>query len=281
MMGLSVVWLRGYGASLFLGTPFVMGFVATFLLNREAPRSAMATLGVAYLTLVVVAGLAALLALEGLVCPMMALPLALLLTSFGAVLGRQIALGARPAAAVTSLLVALPVLSGFEARELRAPLREVATVVDIDAPPEIVWKNVVGITELPAPGESVFRLGIAYPVRARINGAGVGAVRTCEFSTGPFVEPSTAWEPPRRLASDARAQPAPMEEWSPYQHIDAPHLVDGLRSERGEFRLVPVAAGGRASRAALGTATISSPSFTGTLGPTRSSIRFSAACWST
>jgi hypothetical protein len=243
MMGLSVVWLRGYGASLFLGTPFVMGFVAAFSLNRDAPRSAVATLGVAYLTLVVVAGLVALLALEGLVCLMMALPLALLLASFGAVLGRQVALGGRPAAAVTSLLVALPALTGFEAGGLRAPLREVATVVEIDAPIEVVWRNVVGIAELPPPSEWVFRLGIAYPVRARIHGAGVGAVRTCEFSTGPFVEPITAWDPPHRLAFDVRAQPPPMEEWSPYQHVGAPHLIDGLRSERGEFRLVRVAVG--------------------------------------
>ena len=243
MMGLSVVWLRGYGASLFLGTPFVMGFVAAFLLNREAPRSALATLGVAYLTLVVVAGLIALLALEGLVCLLMALPLALLLASLGAVLGRQIALGGRPAAAVTSLLVALPLLTGFEARGLRAPLREVATFVEIDAPPESVWKNVIGIAELPPPGELVFRLGIAYPVRARIHGEGVGAVRTCEFSTGPFVEPITEWDPPRRLGFDVRAQPPSMEEWSPYRHVAAPHLVDGLRSERGEFRLVRLGAG--------------------------------------
>jgi len=243
MMGVSVVWLRGYGASLFLGTPFVMGFVAAFSLNRGAPRSAVATLGVAYLTLVVVAGLIALLALEGLVCLLMALPLALLLASLGAILGRQVALGGRPAAAVASLLVALPVLTGFEARGLRAPLREVKTAVEIDAPAESVWSNVIGIAELPPPAEWVFRLGIAYPVRARIHGAGVGAVRTCEFSTGPFVEPITAWDPPRRLSFEVRQQPPPMEEWSPYQHVGAPHLVGGLQSERGEFRLVPLAAG--------------------------------------
>jgi hypothetical protein len=243
MMGVSVVWLRGYGASLFLGAPFVMGFVSALAFNRDAPRSVMATLGVAYLTLIVVAGLIALLALEGLVCLLMALPLALLLASLGAVLGRQVAFGGNPAAAVTSLLVTLPVLTGFEARGLRAPLREVVTAVDIDAPPEVVWTNVIGIAELPPPSEWIFRLGVAYPVRARIRGAGVGAVRTCEFSTGPFVEPITDWDPPRRLAFDVRAQPPTMQEWSPYRYVAAPHLVDGLRSERGEFRLLRVGPG--------------------------------------
>ena len=88
------------------------------------------------------------------------------------------------------------------------PLREVRTAVEIDAPAESVWSNVIGIAELPPPAEWVFRLGIAYPVRARIHGAGVGAVRTCEFSTGPFVEPITAWDPPRRLAFDVRSAAA-------------------------------------------------------------------------
>jgi hypothetical protein len=41
----------------------------------------------------------------------------------------------------------------------------------------------------------IYGLGVAYPLRARIEGEGVGAVRHCEFTTGAFVEPITAWEP--------------------------------------------------------------------------------------
>jgi uncharacterized membrane protein YhaH (DUF805 family) len=242
MMGLSVVWLRGYGASLFLGTPFVMGFVSGFLFNRSGAETPLATLGVAYLTLVVVGGVITLLAIEGLLCLLMALPLALLLTSLGAILGRRVALGGAEAAATIGVALALPLLTGFEAQHLRAPIREVVTRLDVDAAPEAVWPNVVGVSELPPPSEIVFRLGIAYPIRARIRGEGPGAVRTCEFSTGPFVEPITIWEPPSRLAFDVRSQPPPMEEWSPYRHVDAPHLLGGLETERGEFRLVRVAA---------------------------------------
>jgi uncharacterized membrane protein YhaH (DUF805 family) len=243
MMGLSVVWLRGYGASLFLGTPFVMGFVSGFLFNRSRVETPLATLGVAYLALLVVGGVITVFALEGLVCLLMALPLALLLSSLGAILGRQIALGTAEAVAMMLLVLVLPALTGFEARGLRAPLREVVTRIDVDAEPEAVWPNVVGVSELPPPSELVFRLGIAYPLRARIRGEGVGGVRNCEFSTGAFVEPITAWEPPRRLAFDVRSQPPPMEEWSPYRHVNAPHLLNGLKTERGEFRLVRLASG--------------------------------------
>ena len=66
---------------------------------------------------------------------------------------------------------------------------------------------------------------------------GVGAVRYCEFTTGPFVEPITAWVPPHRLAFDVSAQPPSMHEWSPYEVVHAPHLHGGVQSLRGEFRL--------------------------------------------
>jgi hypothetical protein len=68
-------------------------------------------------------------------------------------------------------------------------------------------------------------------------------VRKCEFSTGPFVEPITAWEPPRRLAFDVASQPLPMHEWSPYRDLHPPHLDDTMRSRRGEFRLVALPGG--------------------------------------
>jgi hypothetical protein len=101
----------------------------------------------------------------------------------------------------------------------------------------------VGFSELPPPGELVFHLGIAHPLRARIESSGVGAVRHCEFSTGSFVEPITRWEPPTRLSFDVVQQPDPMEEWSPYRHVNAPHLVDSMRSKRGEFRLIALPGG--------------------------------------
>lgn len=243
MVAVSVVWLRGYGAALFLGTPFVMGFVSAYLLNQGAPRTTIETLGVGYLSLVLLAGVIVLLALEGVLCLLMALPLALLLISLGSLLGRELAIGGSEAAAVACVLVALPFLTAFEAIDLRAPLREVATAVEIDAPPAAVWPNVIAVSELPAPSEIVFRLGIAYPVRARIAGSGVGAVRSCEFSTGAFVEPITVRDEPRRLAFSVRSQPPPMQEWSPYRYVEAPHLVSGLVSEGGEFRLVPLAGG--------------------------------------
>jgi Polyketide cyclase / dehydrase and lipid transport len=119
----------------------------------------------------------------------------------------------------------------------------VLSTIEIDATPEQVWPHVVAFTDLDEPPQWFFRLGIAYPVRARISGAGVGAVRRCEFSTGAFVEPITAWEEPTRLAFDVQSQPPPLHELSPYKRVHAEHLLDTLRSRRGELRLIALPGG--------------------------------------
>lgn len=247
---LSVQLLGQYGATLFFGGPVLVGAVTAFLYNRAEPRSGWRTQGVVALA-VLLGGLSSLLfALEGALCIAMAAPIAFALAAMGGLVGRFLANAARSdgtkaARALGLLLLAWPLMAAAEAKNdpARGRVFEVITTEEIDAPPEVVWRHVVGFTELPPPSELVLRLGVAYPLRATIDGTGVGAVRRCEFSTGPFVEPITAWEPPRRLAFDVVAQPPSMQEWSPYRHVDAPHLVGYMTSRGGEFRLVPLPGG--------------------------------------
>jgi len=119
----------------------------------------------------------------------------------------------------------------------------VTTSIEVNAPPEAVWRHVVSFSDITAPPAWYFRTGLAYPLRARIDGSGIGAVRHCEFTTGAFIEPITAWDAPRRLAFDVAAQPAPLQEWSPYPAVYAPHLDGFFRTSRGEFRLVAIDGG--------------------------------------
>ncbi|MBE7537320.1 MAG: hypothetical protein HS122_02755 [Opitutaceae bacterium] len=87
----------------------------------------------------------------------------------------------------------LPALLAAEAK-VGLPLSQysVATECSIAAPPDVVWRHVIEFGELPPPRELIFASGIAYPLRARLEGRGEGALRHCEFSTGAFVEPITA-----------------------------------------------------------------------------------------
>lgn len=245
-VGVSVLALGEYGAALFFMTPFIMGAVTGYLDNQDQPRTAVSTMGVALAGMAVAAGAMLLFALEGAVCLIMAFPLAAVAGILGALIGRTIALGGAKAGSTQLVLLALtlpvvtamgPVVPSYEIE------REVISVIEIDAPREQVWPNVIGFSELPPPSQTVFLMGVAYPQRAVIKGEGVGAVRHCEFSTGPFVEPITRWQPPSRLSFDVQSQPAPMQEWSPYRHVHPPHLDGYMKSQRGEFRLIALPGG--------------------------------------
>jgi len=202
------------------------------------------TLLVAALSVVFTCGAILVLALEGLLCLMMAAPPGLALALMGALLGRAIALrGTGRAPGLALALLPLPFVPGLEAKMAVPAPMEVVSTVEVAAPPDVVWRHVVSFSALPGPPSLPFRLGIAYPTRATIEGTGVGAVRRCEFSTGAFVEPITAWDEPRRLAFDVAAQPPAMQEWSPYGAVAARHLDGYLAVSGGEFRLAPLPGG--------------------------------------
>jgi hypothetical protein len=120
---------------------------------------------------------------------------------------------------------------------------EAITSIVVNAPPERVWENVIRFNDITSRPSLLFRLGIAYPLRARITGSGVGAIRHCEFSTGAFVEPITKWDAPHRLSFGVTSQPAALRELSPYRRVYAPHVKGFFKAQRGEFRLISLPGG--------------------------------------
>ena len=246
MIGVSVYAFESYGAALFLGTPYVVAALSAYLRLRLDPNaSSPAATGASFLALGAVAVIAVLVAMEGAICVAMAVPLAVPLGFFGAGTGRVIAQHREARIRPIGLgLLALPLAAMLEPVPDAQPVaREVLTVIEIAASPEAVWPHVTAFRPMPEPTDWLSRSGIAYPKSARIVGTGVGAVRYCEFSTGAFVEPITAWEPGRRLAFDVTASPPPLRELSPYANVKAPHLDGFLRSRRGEFRLIALPGG--------------------------------------
>jgi len=241
MVSLCVYLIQDYGAALFMGTPIVMGATSAYIYNRPYSRGVLSSIMVAELSIFLSGLILLLFAFEGIICLAMLLPIAGAMAILGALIGVMIA-SVQPQRSITLLIPMslLPIIAGAEHAVRDLPEYEVLTTIEIDAPPERVWPNVVGFSELTDPPNWYFQIGIAYPKRATIVGSGVGAVRHCEFSTGAFVEPITAWEQPTRLAFDVQSQPPPMHELSPYRHVHPPHLDGYLRCKRGEFQLIPL-----------------------------------------
>ena len=241
-VGVGIYLKRSYSTGLFLGVPFTIGYISSYIYNRRVPRGVGESLLVALASVAIAGGALILFALEGMVCTAMALPLAVAVAWPGALVGRLVAQRAVEPGAGAGVVLLVPLFVAAEPRPA-PPSHEVVTVVEIAAPPEVVWRHVVTFPDLPPPTEFLFRAGVAAPTRARIVGAGVGAVRYCDFTTGSFVEPVTAWEENRLLAFDITAQAPPLTEWSPYREVNPPHLDGYFRATHGEFRLTPLPGG--------------------------------------
>ena len=237
-----------YGWGLFVALPFCLGFVAVLFYGYHHPRSYGKCVLVAEISIVLLGAALMALAIEGLICVVMAAPIAMLIAAMGASIGYVIQ--RRPQTmqpAPTMMLLAVLLVPGLMEAERAAgpepPLFAVRTSIEIDAPPEQVWRHVVSFAEMPPPEDPLFRLGIAYPTRATIEGRGPGAVRHCVFSTGAFVEPIEVWDEPRRLKFSVTSNPPPLQEWTPYREIHPPHLKGFLVSRQGQFLLTPLAGG--------------------------------------
>src|SRR5690606_36971540 len=151
MLWLSVYGLGMYGTALFFATPFMMGAATSTIYNARHPRSLARTIGLALAGTALTGAVFLLFAIEGVICLLMAFPIAAVLAIVGAVLAWAIATSSRTGrAGHAAMLAMLPAFAFGEAKLQTPTLRHVTTSIEIDAPPEHVWPNVVGFSELPA-----------------------------------------------------------------------------------------------------------------------------------
>jgi uncharacterized membrane protein YhaH (DUF805 family) len=241
--------LGDYGWSLFVGLPFILPMLSVVIYGSGRNVNLGECILVGLVWVVVAIAMMIAFAFEGLICILMMLPLAVPVVVLGSLLGYFIVrsgLGDKRhlAKMILVLFALLPTMVGAEHIASPEPLRfTCATSVVIDAPPEAVWKRVVSFSDLDPPDDWLFRTGVAYPIRARIEGTGAGALRRCEFSTGPFVEPIEVWDEPRLLRFDVTSCPPPMREWNPFFDIHPPHLDGFLVAKQGEFLLTRLPGG--------------------------------------
>jgi hypothetical protein len=236
-----------YGWVLFLIAPFFIGLAGGYLLNRRvdigAGNSALSVFG-----LLVLAGIALIFtALEGLMCLVMASPLEIPLTILGGLAGRRWALavdGGSTANAFVGFAV-LPVFFAAEQLVIGANAFEISTSIDIDASQAQVWSALIGMANIDEKPSLPFRLGVSYPIGAKMVGEGVDAIRFGRFSTGTALERVAAWEPTRELALQILSEPAGMRELSLYEHVHAPHVLGYFNTRLVRFLMTPLPGGAR------------------------------------
>jgi hypothetical protein len=184
--------------------------------------------------------------LEGWVCAVMFLPIALVLATIGGIAGGlagRVIRSRRIRAATMACVMVVPFFTASWEKPVFYQLesRQVEHVIDIQAPPDVVWRNVERVptirkNELPKTWAG--RIGFPDPIEATLSHEGVGGVRNASFERGlAFIETVDVWEPERRLAfTIAASKTTPLDE-----HV----RVGGQYFDvlRGEYRLEPLGNG--------------------------------------
>jgi uncharacterized membrane protein YhaH (DUF805 family) len=234
-----------YGYGVFVVAPFVIGATTGYFVNRGYDLGGWATAKwVAIANLLGAIALVAV-ALEGIVCIVMAAPLEIVLALIGGQLGRAIARSARSSPRQTlSGVAVLPLVFAVETALPASTQFETSATIAVSASADTVWRSLVRIDLTDAPPALPFRLGVAYPVRGEVIGEGVGAIRVGEFSTGISRQRVTEWVPGRKLAFVVLDDIPAMQELSPHTHVHAPHVTGYFRTRQTSFELVPRADGG-------------------------------------
>jgi len=154
------------------------------------------------------------LAWEGVICIVMAAPIVMAMATLGGVLV-GIAVTARGRRATRPLLtcLVLPLALGPAEQYVPTPseIRTVTTLVDIEADPGTVWKNVVRV-RLIEPSElhpGFFeRIGIPRPLEATLSDEAIGGHREARFEGGIlFHERVIEWQPERVLGFTIAVDP--------------------------------------------------------------------------
>jgi uncharacterized protein YndB with AHSA1/START domain len=240
----SAMTFGAYGWGLFVMTPFLVGMTTGYLANRRRSmgfgRTSTLVLAAAALGSIALV----MLALEGIVCILLAAPLGIAVAIAGGGLGRAAALAGRKTDQPLMSIALLPALFALEAA--MPPAAPIATheTINIAAPPSTVWRALTDSKPIATGPGVVGFTGLAYPIRGRLMGTGVGAERLGEFSTGIARERVTQWEPGRHLAFIVVEQPPSMEEMSPYRKVHAPHVLGYFETAQTRFDLEPLPNGG-------------------------------------
>jgi hypothetical protein len=230
-----------YGWALFLVAPFFVGAVTAYLANRAGEIGFASTIGLIALALLLGAlGLLGF-ALEGVICLVLAAPLAVVMGIIGGVAGEALARAfRRPARETLAIFALLPVVFATDRALLQPSRFETRESVTVDAPPALVWDAVTHMGAIQTAPPLLFRLGVAYPQAGVIHGQGVGAIREGYFSTGVAYERVREWRRNQRLAFDVLSDAPSLRELSPYEHVNAPHVHGYFRTSNAQFDLTPL-----------------------------------------
>jgi hypothetical protein len=227
--------------------PFALGCIAVYIAEIKHPQRVRTWIWLPWLSLLAALGGILLTLLEGFICIAMFLPIGMVLASIGGLVGGLAArfVRSRRAQSLTmACILILPFLTGPWEKQVfyQWESRRVENVIDIQAPPEVVWRNIERVTAIrpdELPSSWAHAIGFPDPIEATLSHEGIGGVRNASFMGNlVFIETVDVWEPGQRLGFTIAADTDKIPPTTLDEHV----RIGGPYFEvlRGEYRLEPV-----------------------------------------
>jgi hypothetical protein len=227
--------------------PFALGCIAVYIAEIKHPQRVRTWIWLPWLSLLAALGGILVTLLEGFICIAMFLPIGMLLASIGGLVGGLAArfVRSRRAQSLTmACILILPFLTGPWEKQVfyQWESRRVENVIDIQAPPEVVWRNIERVAAIrpdELPSSWAHAIGFPDPIEATLSHEGVGGVRNASFMGNlVFIETVDVWEPGQRLGFTIAADTDKIPPTTLDEHV----RIGGPYFEvlRGEYRLEPV-----------------------------------------
>ncbi|MEP7265294.1 MAG: hypothetical protein ABI772_12385 [Bacteroidota bacterium] len=163
--------------------------------------------------------------LEGWACWVMVIPLFLVTSSLGGLLGGYLKVRKQNRKTYLSFLVMLPFLLSPIENYIgsNAKIFEADTYIDINASAEKIWSNVTRVKEIKAEqdkGWLTSSLGFPRPVKAELNFEGVGAYREAIFTNGlVFHETVSKYIHQKKMVFSIKAYPHEIPSTTMDEHV--------------------------------------------------------------
>lgn len=208
--------------------PLAMGFVSVYLVERKESQGYAVWIFLPWISVLGATLGSMLAAWEGAICAILFAPIAVVVASVGGIIGGFIArssTSARSKNLIVGCVLLLPLLvmplepRFFASQEVRL----VATSTDIQASPEIVWRNIERVRAIRSDELKpswTRRIGFPAPVEATLSHEGLGGVRHATFAEGVlFIETIDDWEPVHRLSFSIHAESAQIPATTLDEHV--------------------------------------------------------------
>ena len=205
--------------------PTIVGALTVYLSSTEKAKSIAYRIFTPWIPVFLFLIITLALAIEGLACWLMILPIFLIAASIGGLLGGYLKIRKRNDRLNISLLVLLPLLIGpIESMIETIPgTYKAYTYIDINAPAEKIWDNVTRVKEIPIDQDKGYLtrlLGFPRPVKAELDFEGVGAYREAVFTNGlVFHETVTEYKDNEKMVFTIKAYPHEIPSTTLDEHV--------------------------------------------------------------